>query len=91
MGKQLIYDYRHWGANKIVMEIINKLEKSPETIQLNEKRKDITKHGNLRFKFDSSLNRNVWVPRRPDKRGRDEMATICLEFLLPKIEDNRWG
>ena len=71
--------------------IINKQEKSPETLRLIARRKEITKPGNLRFKFDSSLSRKVWVPRRPNKRGRDEVAEIDLELLFRNNEKNRWG
>ena len=82
MEKQFNYDYQHSGANKKVMEIINKREKSPETFPLIERREEITKPGNLRFKFDRSLNRKVWIPRRQDKRGRDEEAAIDIELLF---------
>ena len=90
MEKQFNYDYHNWGANKKVLEILNRQDKSPETLQLIGRRKEITKPGNLQFKFDSSLNRNAWVPRRPDKRGRDEVAAIDLEFLFRNNEKNRW-
>ena len=89
--KHFISDYHHWGADKKVMEIVNKLEKSPETLWLIERRKEITKPGNLRFKYDSSLNRKVWVPQRPEKRGRDEVAGIDLELFFWNNEKNRLG
>ena len=89
MEKHFNYDYHHWEANKKVLEIIKNREKSPETLRLIERRKEITKPENLRFKFDSSLNRKVWVPRRPDKRGKDEVAAIDLELLFRNIENNR--
>ena len=73
------------------MEIIKNREKTPETRGLIERRKEITKPGNLRFKLESSLNRKVWVPRRPDKRGKDEVAAVDLELLFRNIENNRWG
>ena len=68
MEKQFNYKYRHWGGNKIVMDIIKKREKSPETVRLIERRAEITKPENLQSKFDSNLNRKMWVPRRPDIR-----------------------
>ena len=61
--KQFKYEYHHWGANKKVMDIINKTQKSPETLRLIETRAEITNPGNLGFKFDSNLNREVRVPR----------------------------
>ena len=89
--KQFNYEYHHWGANKKVMDIINKRGESPETLPVIEKRQEITKPGNIRFKFDGNLNRKVWVPRRPDKRGRDEVAAIDLELLFRINEKKRWG
>ena len=56
MEKQFNFDYHHWGANKEVMEIINKREKSLEIIRLIERCEEITKHRSIRFKFNSSLN-----------------------------------
>ena len=65
-----------------MIEVINKREKSPETIRLFERRKEITEPGKLRFIFDSSVNRKVWVPRRLDKQGKFLVAEIDLELLF---------
>ena len=46
---------------------------------------------NFRFKFDSNLNRKVWVPRLLDKPWRDEGAAIDQEVLFRNTEKNRWG
>ena len=73
------------------MEIINRRERSPETVRLIERCKQITKRGNLQFNFDSSSNRKVWVPQRPDKGGKDEEAAIDLDHLFRNNEKNRWG
>ena len=90
MEKQFNNEYDHWGAKKKVMNNISKRKKRPETLQLKEKGQEIAKPGNLRFKFDKKFNRKVWVPRRPVKRGRDEVAAINLELLSKNIENNRW-
>ena len=90
MQKQFNYDCHHWGANKKVMEVMNKRKKNPETLQLIERRNDINKPGSHRFKFDSSLNRKVWVPRRPNRRRRDEVAEFDLELFFRNSEKNRW-
>ena len=79
------------GGDKKVMEIVNRREKSTETLRLNERRKEFTKPGNLRFKFESSLNKKVWVRQRQDKRGRDEVAAFDLELRFPNNERNRLG
>ena len=73
------------------MEIINKYGKNPDSLLLIERPKDNTKRGNFRFHIDSSLNRKVWVPRRPDKQGRDEVAVIDLEHLISNNEKNCWN
>ena len=36
------------------------------------------------FKFDRNLNRKVWVLRKPDKNGIDEVASIDIELLFRK-------
>ena len=90
MEKKYFYEYRHWEANKKVMDRINKREKNPETLRLIERRQKTTKPGNLRFKFDSNLNQIVWVPQRSDKRGRGEVAAIDPELLFRNNEKNRW-
>ena len=91
MQKQFSYDSHHWGANKKVIEIINERENSPETLQIIERRQEIAKRENHLFKFDSSLNRNVSVPQRLDKRGRDEVPEIDPELPFWNNEKNRWA
>ena len=68
------------------MDVIIKRHKSPETLRLIEKRQEITKCGNLRFKFDSHLNQKVWALKQQDRRGRDEVETIILELMFIKRE-----
>ena len=84
-----------WKWRKIlstkIMDIINKQDKSPEIIWLIEKRQEKTEADNLRFKFDSNFNRKVWVPRRPNEGGRDEVVAIDLGLLFRSKERNRWG
>ena len=91
MERQINFDNHPWGENNKVMEFINKRQKSFETFRLFERPKEITKRANLRFKFDSSLNRKVMVLQRRDKRGRDEVAAIDIQRFLRNNERNRWG
>ena len=88
MEKKIAYDNNHWGANKKIMDMINKREKSPQTNRLSEKGQ---KPGNFRFEFDSNLIQKMWEPKQPDKRGRDQVAAIDLELLFRNNERNRWG
>ena len=89
MEKQFNFEYHHWADNKKVVEKINKCEKSPETLRVIETRKKITEPGNLRFNFDSELKRKLWVPRRPDKRRRDEVAELTWNFVSGTKKKNR--
>ena len=75
-----------------IMDIINKRDQIPETLRLIENPQQLTKPGNLWFLFDSNLSRKVWVPRRPDKRGRNEMAEIDSDFYEEqrKKQKGRW-
>ena len=86
-----MHEYHHWGAKKKIIDKINKKIKRPEAAWLVEDRQNITKPENFRFNFDSNLNRKVWVPRRLDKKGRNEVASIDLEPLLRNNEKNRRG
>ena len=70
--KKFTYEYHHWGGNNKFGDTINKRDKNPATLRLIEKRQELTKSGNLWFKFDRNLNREVSVPRRPGNRVRGE-------------------
>ena len=89
--KYLNYDHHHWGANRKMLGFINKREKSPETLRLIDRLKEIIKPGNHRFKFDSTIDRKVWLPQRPKKWGTDEVAGIDLELLFRRNVKNQWG
>ena len=91
LQRKFMNDYYHWGAMKKIIDVVNTRDKNTETRLLVAKRQDITKPRNLRFKFDNNLNRNLWVPRRLDKRGRDEAASTALELLFGSNEKKPWG
>ena len=82
MEKQFTNDYHHCGANKKITDVINKRNKSPETLQLVENQQELTKARNLWFQFHANFNREVWVPRRLDHWRRHEVASIELDLLL---------
>ena len=71
------------------MDNFSKKEKSPEILRLRENLQEITKPGNLRLKYGSNSNQKVWVLRRPDKRGKDEVVAIDLELQFRNSEGNR--
>ena len=81
---------QNWGANKKTMDNINKTNKSPQTLRLIEKQQ-ITKPESLWCKLDCNLNGRVWVPRPPNKRGRNEVVPIDLELMFRDNEKNEWG
>ena len=54
MEKKLINDYLHSGANRKIMDNMNKRDKSPELLRLVEIRPEITKPRDLQFKVDKN-------------------------------------
>ena len=69
-------DYFHWGATAEIMQIIQRREKSPETRRLVERRLEIARPGTMRRRYDQNAQRTIWVPSRPTKRSREEIADI---------------
>ena len=81
-------DYFHWGATAEIMEIVRNRRKSPETLRSVERRLEISRPGTMRRKFDMNAQRQIWVPSRPNKRSREEIAEIDGELLT---RANRFG
>ena len=79
-------EYFHWGATTEVMEIIRRRRKSPETLRLVERRLEISRPGTMRRKFDMNAQLQIWVPSRPNKRSREEIAEIDGELLTELID-----
>ena len=79
--KAMNRDYFHWGARTEIMEIIRRRRKSSQTLSLVEKRLEISRQGTMRRKFDMNAQRQIWVPSRPNKRSREEIAEIDGELL----------
>ena len=84
------HKYHHWEANKKMMESSNRRNKSRKKFLKVERRQDITKHRNIGFNVDSKLHRKVYVPRRLEKRGRDEVVSFDLKLLFRGNEKNQW-
>ena len=63
------------------MEIIRKRRKSPETPRLVERRLGISRPGTMLRKFDMNAQRQIWVPSRPNKKRREEIAEINGDLL----------
>ena len=49
--------------------MIKEREQNSETFRLVKTREVITELSNFRSEIDSNLKREIWRPRRPDKRG----------------------
>ena len=81
-------DYFYWGATAEIMEIIRKRRKSPETLRLVERRLEISRPGTMRRNFDMNAQRQIWVPSRPNKRSKEEIAEIDGELMS---RANRFG
>ena len=74
-------EYFHWGATTEIMEIIRRRRKRPETLRRVERRLEISRPGTMRRKFDMNAQRQIWVPSRPNKRSREEIAEIDRKLL----------
>ena len=73
-------DYFHWGATAVIMEIIRRREKSPETRRLVERRLETARPGMMTRRYDQNAQRTIWVPSRPNKRSREGIAEIDGEL-----------
>ena len=74
-------NYFHWEATAEIMEIIRRREKSPETRRLVERRLEIARPGMMRRRYNQNAQRTIWVPSRPNKRSREEIAEIDGELI----------
>ena len=52
-----------------------------ETSRLVEQRSTLSRPGSLRRRYDHQTQRTVFVPARPNKRSREEIAEIDAELL----------
>ena len=74
-------NFLHWGATREIMDIIRRRNNSPETSRLVEQRSTLSRPGTLRRRYDHQTQRTVFVPTRPNKRSREEIAEIDAELL----------
>ena len=74
-------NFHHWGATREIMEIIRRRNNSPETSRLVKQRSTLSRPGTLRRRYDHQTQRTVFVPTRPNKRSREEIAGIDAELL----------
>ena len=81
----------HWGADQEIMTIINKRDKSPETLALVTKRIELAKPGAIRLLWNKNLGREIYVPRRPEENERREIKRIDLTLKRKKIEPHIGG
>ena len=63
------------------MDINQRREKSPATRRLVERRLEIARPGMMRRRYDQNAQRTIWVPSRPNKRSREEIAEIVGELI----------
>ena len=74
-------NFHHWGATRKIMEIIRRRNNRPETSRLVEQRSTLSRPGILRRRYDHQTQRTVFVPTRPNKRSREEIAEVDAELL----------
>ena len=63
------------------MQIIQRREKSAETRRLDERKMEIARPGTMRRRYDQNAQRTIWVPSRPNKRSREEIADIDGQLI----------
>ena len=80
-SEEMDREYFHWGATTEIMKIIRRREKSPETRRFGERRLEIARPGVMRRRYDQNAQRTIWVPSRPNKRSREEIAEIDEELI----------
>ena len=80
-AEEMDRDYFHWGATAEIMVIIRRREKSRETKRLVERRLEIARPCMMRRRYDQNTQRTIWVPSRPNKRSREEIAEIDGELI----------
>ena len=70
----------HWGADDVIMAIINNTEKSPETTELVRRRTELARPGAMRPQWIKGLGREICVPRRPEEDERREIKRIDIQL-----------
>ena len=73
------------------MDIIDKRDNSPKTIQSVEREQEISEPGSILFNINSNLNRRILVLRRPNRRSREEVASKYLQLVFRNNGKNWWG
>ena len=64
------------GATTEKMEIIRRREKIRETRRLVERQLEIARPCMMRRRYNQNAQKTIWVPSRPNKRSREEVAEI---------------
>ena len=74
-------NFYHWGPTREIMDIIRRRNNSPETRRLFEQQNALSWPGTLTRRYDHQAQRTVFVPSRPNKRSREEIAEIDAELI----------
>ena len=80
-SEEIDREYFHWGATTEIMEIIRRGEKSQETRRLVERQLELARPGMIRRRYDQNAQRTIWVPSRPNKGSREEIAEKDGELI----------
>ena len=67
-----------------MIRIIQRRDNSAETRDLIERRIELAKPGNMRHHYNKRLQRQILVPRRPDKEERKEIKRIDIRLKRKK-------
>ena len=82
-------EYFHWAQQSRSWRSLDEEERAQKHLDWwVERRLEISRPGTMRRKFDMNAQRQIWVPSRPNKRSREEIAEIDGELLS---RANRFG
>ena len=79
----------HWGADNVIMKIINRRDNSPEAKELVEKRLELTRPGHMRHHWHKKLEREILLPKIPDDVDRKEIKRIDIRLRKKKKTESR--
>ena len=86
-----MYSHHHWGTIEKSRTIFARKRKVLKLISWRKENKKKQKPGDYQFNFDSFIYWKLWVKRKLNKGGIDEVVAISSEQRFWKNERNQWG
>ena len=76
----------HWGADDDILAIVNKREKSPETVEIVRRSGELARPCAMRPHWNKNLGREIYIPRRPEENKKRGIKRIDFQ-LRRKIKE----